>query len=36
MLEILTLLIIGTLCVALIAFCVAIDKAGDYQDDEKH
>lgn len=36
MLEIITLLFIGLLSVFLIAICVAIDKAGDMQDDEKH
>jgi len=36
MLEILTLLIIGTLCVALIAFCVAIERASGEQDNERH
>jgi len=36
MLEIITLLLIGTVCTILICFCVAIDRAGDYQDDDKH
>ena len=36
MLEILTLIIIGTVCTLLIAFCVAIDRASGEQDDEKH
>jgi hypothetical protein len=36
MLEIITLLIVGLACVFLIAICIAIDKAGDMQDDEKH
>jgi len=36
MLEIITLLLIGTVSTILIGICVAIDRAGDYQDDEKH
>ena len=36
MFEILTLIIIGTVCTLLIAFCVAIDRASEVQDDEKH
>lgn len=36
MLEIITLLLIGTVCTILIAFCVAIDRASEVQDDEKH
>lgn len=36
MLEIITLLLIGTVCTILICFCVAIDRASGEQDDEKH
>jgi hypothetical protein len=34
--QIISLLIIGILCAVLICACVAIDKAGEVQDDEKH
>ena len=34
--QIVTLLIIGILCALMICACIAIDKAGSEQDNEKH
>lgn len=34
--EIISLLAIGILCALLISACVALDRAEEVQDDEKH
>lgn len=34
--QILILITIGILCALLISACVALDRAGEVQDDEKH